>query len=211
MEICQKKYNLKNFVELSTPYICIIDQVWLYIGQLFLFLCFYTPRQSWGHTNLKKKNGANIQPLWLINKGLLYSKKDLVSWDKTPSMPSYYFCLEACQYIHKTSLCFLHLWISLRHCLKITNFASHVHSSIKSFYLQDDQQQLEKVDPHEYCLLATSALWGILSGIMCEYTDHMFAVGEPRKITTIYSHHNIHVINTIIYLGKKNKTQRKTK
>lgn len=210
MEICQKKYNLKNFVELSTPYICIIDQVWLYIGQLFLFLCFYTPRQSWGHTNLKK-NGANIQPLWLINKGLLYSKKDLVSWDKTPFMPSYYFCLEACQYIHKTSLCFLHLWISLRHCLKIIDFASHVHSSIKSFYLQDDQQQLEKVDPHEYCLLATSALWGILSGIMCEYTDHMFAVGEPRKITTIYSHHNIHVINTITYLGKKNKTQRKTK
>ena len=66
-----------------------------------------------------------------------------------------------------------------------------MHSSIKSFYLQDGQQQLEKVDPHEYCLLATSALWGILSGIMCEYTDHMFAVGEPRKITTIYSHHNI--------------------
>ena len=85
-----------------------------------------------------------------------------------------------------------------------------MHSSIKSFYLQDGQQQLEKVDPHEYCLLATSALWGILSGILCEYTDHMFAVGEPRKITTIYSHHNIHVINTIIYLGKK-KTKHREK
>ena len=182
----------------------------VYWPTFFVFVFLYTKTKLRSY-KLKKKNGANIQPLWLINKGLLYSKKDLVSWDKTPSMPSYYFCLEACQYIHKTSLCFLHLWISLRHCLKITNFASHVHSSIKSFYLQDDQQQLEKVDPHEYCLLATSALWGILSGIMCEYTDHMFAVGGPRKITTIYSHHNIHVINTIIYLGKKNKTQRKTK
>lgn len=146
----------------------------------------------------------------LVNKALLYSKKDLVSWDKTPSMPSYYFCLEACQYIHKTSLCFLHLWISLQHCLKIIDFVSHVHSSIKSFYLQDGQQQLEKVDPHEYCLLATSALWGILSGILCEYTDHMFAVGEPRKITTIYSHHNIHVINTIILSWKK-KTKHREK
>ena len=177
----------------------------------FFCFCVFIHQDKAEVIQIKKKNGANIQPLWLINKGLLYSKKDLVSWDKTPFMPSYYFCLEACQYIHKTSLCFLHLWISLRHCLKITNFASHVHSSIKSFYLQDGQQQLEKVDHHEYCLLATSALWGILSGIMCEYTDHMFAVGEPRKITTIYCHHNIHVINTIIYLGKKNKTQRKTK
>lgn len=176
------------------------------LASFFLFLGFYTPRQSRViYIKQKKLGPISSHCDWnsLVNKGLLYSKNNLVSWDKTPSMPSYYFCLEACQYIHKTSLCFLHLWISLQHCLKIIDFASHVHSSIKSFYLQDGQQQLEKVDPHEYCLLATSALWGILSGILCEYTDHMFAVGEPREITTIYSHHNIPVINTTIYLGKK--------
>ena len=185
----------------------------VYWPNFFVFVFLYTKTKLRSYKLKKKMGPISSHCDWnsLVNKGLLYSKNNLVSWDKTPSMPSYYFCLEACQYIHKTSLCFLHLWISLRHCLKIIDFASHVHSSIKSFYLQDGQQQLEKVDPHEYCLLATSALWGILSGIMCEYTDHMFAVGEPRKITTIYSHHNIHVINTIIYLGKKNKTQRKTK
>lgn len=56
MEICQKKYNLKNFVELSTPYVCVIDQIWLYIGQLFFVFVFLYTKTKLTSYKLNKKN-----------------------------------------------------------------------------------------------------------------------------------------------------------